>query len=176
PRLVSVTPAADGVTIVHRWGALGQQAAVMTAMSWSTDGHTVQLSADAVPEGEWGDYWARIGLELVVDKKITEVAWTGNGPGQSYPDCGESNRHGDWAATVDELQVPYLRPQECGARDQVTTLLLHKGFRVSGDPFAFTVRPWSQAELEAAAHPYELAVTDRTHVIIDAAQHGVGTA
>ncbi len=176
PRLVSVTPAQDGVTIVHRWGALGRQACVVTAMSWSTDGRAVQLSVNAVPEGEWGDYWARIGLELVLDKRIDHVEWTGNGPDQGYPDCGRANRHGDWSATVEELQVPYLRPQECGARDEVTTVRLAKALTVSGDPFAFTIRPWSQAELEAVAHPYELPVTNRTHLIIDAAQHGVGTA
>lgn len=176
PRLVSLTPTDDGITVVQRWGGIGHRAAVVTAMTWSTDGKAVELSADAVPEGDWGDYWARIGLEFVVDRQVRTVDWTGTGPGQSYPDCGQANRHGDWSATLDELQVPYLRPQECGARDLVTSLRLAKAFTLSGDPFTFTVRPWSQAELEAARHPYELPETSRTHVIIDAAQHGVGSA
>ncbi|MFW6598511.1 glycoside hydrolase family 2 TIM barrel-domain containing protein [Propionibacteriaceae bacterium Y2011] len=175
PRLLSAT-LTDGLEVRQRWGALGQQAAVITTMTWHADDDAVALSFRAEPEGPWGDYWARIGLEFVVDKVIKKVTWTGGGPGQAYPDCGQGARQGEWSATVDELQVPYLRPQESGARTKVSRLGLERGFVVTGEPFGFTVRPWSQAELVAAAHPHELPTTDRTHLIIDAAQHGVGTA
>src|SRR5699024_138570 len=152
PRLVSLTADYECVTTVHGWGGIGRAAAVRTTMRWTTDGRRLALVADAVPEGEWGEYWGRIGLEFVLDKKVPSVAWTGAGPGQAYPDCGQAARHGEWTATVDDLQVPYLRPQECGARTEVSALTLAKGFAIAGEPFAFTVRPWSTAELSAAAH------------------------
>lgn len=176
PRLVSLIEDDNGITVVQRWGGIGRSAGVRLTLRWTSDGRRLGLAANAVPEGEWGDYWARIGLELVLDKQIPSVAWTGRGPGQAYPDCGQGARHGEWSATVDELQVPYLRPQESGARTEVSALTLAKAFAVTGDPFAFTVRPWSTAEIDEAAHPVELPATGRTHLVIDAAQHGVGTA
>src|SRR5699024_5594451 len=134
PRLVSLTADDEGVTTVHRWGGIGRAAAVRTTMRWTTDGRRLALVADAVPEGESG-------------------AAPGAGREQEYLGCGQAARHGEWPATVDDLQVPYLRPQECGARTEVSALTLAKGFAIAGEPFAFTVRPWSTAELSAAAHP-----------------------
>ncbi|MFX4272980.1 glycoside hydrolase family 2 TIM barrel-domain containing protein [Propionibacteriaceae bacterium Y1685] len=176
PRLLSFTAENDGsVVVTQRWAGF-TEGAVVTESRWTSDGDQLRLDWKATPNDRWGDYWARIGVELVLDRVIKNVEWTGRGPGQAYPDCGQAARHGTWSATVYELQVPYLRPQESGARAEVTDLVLQKGFGVSGAPFAFTVRPWSQAELEAAAHPSDLPETKRTHLIIDAAQHGVGSA
>jgi len=175
-RLVWLTEIDGGVEIVHRWGALGQQAGVVTTARWTTDGRQVGLAMTATPEGEWDSYWARIGLEFVLDNEIRGVSWTGRGPGQAYPDCGQAARYGEWESGVADLQVPYLRPQESGARVAVSRVALDRQLVVAGEPFAFTVRPWSQAEVAAAAHPTDLAPTGRTHLILDAAQHGVGSA
>lgn len=176
PRLLRLAATDEGVEIVQSWGPLSRQAAVVTTSHWTTDGRRLGLRVDAEPEGRWGDYWARIGLEFVLDNEIRTVKWQGRGPGQAYPDCGQAARYGEWSATVADLQVPYLRPQENGARMAVSRLQLDRQLVISGEPFAFTVRPWSHAELSAAAHPTDLGPTGLTHVIIDAAQHGVGTA
>ena len=41
---------------------------------------------------------------------------------------------------------------------------------------ASPLHPWSQANLAAAKHPYDLELDDRLHLRIDALQHGIGTA
>ncbi|MDN5725633.1 MAG: DUF4981 domain-containing protein [Propionibacteriales bacterium] len=176
PRLLSFTEEGDGsVVVTQRWAGF-TEGAVVTESRWTADGDQLRLDWKATPNDKWGEYWARIGVEMVLDQAIKKVDWAGRGPGQAYPDCGQAARHGSWSSTVDELQIPYLRPQESGARTEVTDLVLHKGFAVSGAPFAFTVRPWSQDELESAAHPSDLPSSKRTHLIIDAAHHGVGSA
>ena len=50
------------------------------------------------------------------------------------------------------------------------------GLRVSGEPFAFTLSPWSAEQLAAAAHPTDLPPAEGAWLTIDLAQHGVGTA
>jgi beta-galactosidase len=48
---------------------------------------------------------------------------------------------------------------------------------VTGDGFSFTASPWTSAELAAAAHPVDLpAPGDRCRLVLDLAEHGIGTA
>ena len=97
-------------------------------------------------------------------------------------------RYGRWAAPVADLQTRYTRPQENGARGGVERVEIRAGTRtltaqviaaelggrdVGGMTMA--VRPWSDAALEAAAHPHEL-VPDHLWVHLDAAHHGLGSA
>ena len=51
--------------------------------------------------------------------RSTRVEWFGRGPGEAYPDTRLAARVGRFAASVDELQTPYVRPQENGARTEV---------------------------------------------------------
>lgn len=176
PRLTDFRVEGDAVVVEQRWSPMAQGCAVVTESRWTTDGDRLALAWRATPEGEWGAYWARIGLELVIDETVDRVSWDGRGPGHAYPDCGQATRYGRWESAVADLPVPYLRPQESGARMGVSRLDLVGATVVTGGEFAFTVRPWATDELAAAPHPHELPETGRTHVIIDAAQHGVGTA
>ena len=76
------------------------------------------------------------------------------------------------------MAVDYVRPQESGARAAVhsATLQLDGGnLAVSGEPFALTVRPYSQAALDAANHQPDLVPDGRTYVYLDHVQRGVGT-
>lgn len=43
----------------------------------------------------------------------------GTGPGEAYPDSRQAVRVGRFRATVDELQTPYVRPQENGNRADI---------------------------------------------------------
>ena len=51
-----------------------------------------------------------------------------------------------------------------------------EALRLSGEPFSFTLRRWSQAALAAARHPFDLVPDGRLHLMLDHAQHGIGTA
>jgi beta-galactosidase len=81
---------------------------------------------------------------------------------------------------VAELHTDYVRPQENGSRAGCTRLDVGApgaGFTVTGDRFSFTGSPWTSAELAAAPHPVELPdAADRCRLVIDLAEHGVGTA
>ena len=117
------------------------------------------------------------------------VDWCGLGPGPAYPDTGQAARIGWHRTTVDGLQERTVRPQEAGARGGIRWARL--GAADAGEPAleleprsgadpahspALTVRPWSVETLEAASHDDELVDDGRTHVIVDLARSGVGTA
>jgi beta-galactosidase len=78
-------------------------------------------------------------------------------------------------STVDELQTPYLRPQENGARPDVRWAELG-GLRIEGDPeFGFTARRWTTEQLDAAAHLTDLRAGDTVWVNLDHGQMGIGS-
>ena len=107
---------------------------------------------------------------------MDRVTWFGSGPGEAYPDTGMAARTGRWSATVEELQTPYVYPQENGHRADVRWAELG-GFRVSGEPtFGLTARRWSTAELAAARHRPDLVAGERLHLHLDLAHQGIGTA
>jgi beta-galactosidase len=88
---------------------------------------------------------------------------------------------GRFAATVDELQTPYVMPQENGSRIEVRWATLADGggagLRVEGRPhFAFAARRWTTEDLDAAQHTAELQPRDRVWLTLDHAQQGIGTA
>jgi beta-galactosidase len=76
------------------------------------------------------------------------------------------------------MAVDYVRPQESGARAAVHSATLDLGagsLAVSGEPFALTVRPYSQAALDAANHQPDLVPDGCTYVYLDHVRRGVGT-
>jgi beta-galactosidase len=147
----------------------------------------LRLEVAVEPEGEWTWPLPRLGLRLALPWRHeprqgdVRVAWYGGGPGEAYADTRQALRVGQYSMSVEEMQTPYVFPQENGNRLDVRRAELLRpdgtGLRVEGDPlFALTVRRWSTEELEAARHTGDLVPGDRVWVNLDHAQHGIGTA
>jgi beta-galactosidase len=180
-RVESVEPSTDALTVTSVVGAAGHDGRVRLTLRWSSDGDALRLDAAAVPLGEWPSGWARVGLELSLPWAPDHIGWDGYGPGQRYPDTGQSQRLGRFSvAGASELHTDYVKPQENGSRSGVVALTVGRdgrGFGVSGSGFAFTASPWTSAELDAAAHPTDLPPAgDRCRLVLDLAEHGIGTA
>ncbi|NIK57707.1 glycoside hydrolase family 2 TIM barrel-domain containing protein [Kribbella shirazensis] len=178
-RTVSVEPTADGLTVVTMVGAAATDARVLTTYRWTTDGHRLTADVDVEPLGEWSVPWARLGVTFGVPAGFQTMTWFGLGPGQAYPDSRSAARIGRHTRTIDDLQVPYLYPQENGARGDVRWAELSGSagkLRLAGDPhLAVTVRRWTIADLAAAEHPADLRPGDRVWITLDALQHGLGS-
>ncbi len=158
---------------VFGWG-------VLVELRYESDGDAVALGVRVQPDGAWPCTWARVGLRIHLPFSPS-ARWTGLGPDQAYPDTGLGQRLGTWNATLEQLRTDYVRPQESGSRAEVTELELTdaagSGLRITGDGFAFTANPWTDAELAAAPHPTDLPTpADGCWLTIDLARHGVGTA
>lgn len=188
-RLLGITSEAgpeggEALTVRTRVSAADKQYGVFVDYTWTSDGEAVALRTQVRPDGAWlnGGFeveWARIGLELVLADPATAVTWFGKGPHQSYPDTGQGARTGWFTLPAAEMDIDYVRPQESGARTGVRWAALEMGgttLEVSGEPFALTVRPYSQEVLDRASHQPDLKADGRTYIYLDHALRGVGTA
>jgi beta-galactosidase len=178
-RTVSVELGDEELVVVTRVGPAAIDAAAVTTYRWTSDGDRLTAEVDVEPIGAWTVPWARIGVSLGLPSGLEEVSWFGLGPGPAYPDSRAAGRVGRFTASVDDLQVRYLYPQENGARGDVRWAELSGfagTFTVTGSPLpALTVRRWTTAELAAADHPEDLAPGPQVWVTLDALQHGLGS-
>jgi beta-galactosidase len=171
----------DGLVVRARVAPAGTDLGVAATYRWSAVPGGLRLVLEVAPEGAWPCPLPRIGLRMAVPAGLRLVEWFGRGPGEAYADTGRAARVGRFAASVEELQTPYLYPQENGNRADVRWATLGggqgNGIRVEGEPtFDLTVRPWTSERLDQARHPTDLAAGDRVWVNLDLAQQGIGSA
>ena len=124
---------------------------------------------------------ARVGTVLELVPGFEQLDWFGCGPHETYPDRKRGGEVARWRATVKEMYVPYIRPQENGGRADVRWLELcddrGRGLRLELDlPRQVSVSHLRAADLDAASHDVELRPRPETIVHLDAAHRGLGTA
>ncbi|WP_369173327.1 glycoside hydrolase family 2 TIM barrel-domain containing protein [Streptomyces sp. R28] len=173
-RLDAVELGDDALTVRTRVAPAAWEVGLATVYRWTSDGTRLKLTVSVTPEGDWKVPLPRLGIRFGLPQ-ADAVRWFGGGPGEAYPDTKAASMVGRWHSTVDELQTPYLRPQENGARADVRWLELG-GLRIDGDPeFWFSARRWTNEQLEAARHLTDLAAGDTVWVNLDHGQHGIGS-
>ncbi len=178
---VDAVEAGEELVVRARSAAAATDRGVRVAYRWAAAGDAAALTVDLEPEGEWPEPIARLAVVFTLPATMDHVRWFGRGPGESYPDTGIAARVGTFHATVDELQTPYIRPQENGRRADVRWVRLTdssgRGLKITGAvPFGLTVRRWPDTELGTATHRNELVAGDHLELAVDVGQHGIGTA
>ncbi|TCC62389.1 hypothetical protein E0H73_15775 [Kribbella pittospori] len=162
---------------------------VRATYRWVSVGDGLRLTVEVEPEGEWGGTavsprcgsWPRVGVRMAVPSSLDRVRWFGGGPGEAYADSREAARVGRYTSTVDEMQTPYVVPQENGSRIDVRWAELTdaqgNGLRVEGAPyFQLTARRWTAEDLERARHRSDLTPREHIYLNLDLAQNGLGSA
>lgn len=180
-RLQSMTHDAGRLAVQVRYGVPVLRQHVDVEYVWRTDGARLELAASVEPGPGWGTNWPRVGFDFELPGEFSQASWTGFGPGQKYPDTGMAAQLGWFSASMEELQVPYVRPQENGARAGVSCVALEapldgKKIIFQSDSMWFTLRPWSQEVLTAAKHTPDLVADGISYLTLDAAVQGIGTA
>ncbi|MDT0439163.1 MULTISPECIES: glycoside hydrolase family 2 TIM barrel-domain containing protein [Streptomyces] len=152
------------------------------------DGDVLELRVEITPSSGWRTVWPRIGVRFALpdgDTPVDRAEWFGLGPLESYPDSLRAARTGRFSSTVEDLSVAYARPQETGHRSRLRRLTLSGGgrevLRITAIPDTmgrrpgFTLGRHTPQQIDRAAHPFELPDSTTTHLIVDAAQHGLGS-
>lgn len=173
-RLDGVETGDDALTVRTRVAPAAWEVGLRTVYRWTSDGTRLKLTVSVTPEGDWAVPLPRLGIRFGL-ARAERVEWFGGGPGEAYPDTRAASMLGRWNASVDELQTPYVRPQENGARADVRWAELG-GLRIDGDPeFWFSARRWTNEQLDAARHLTDLRSGDTVWVNLDHGQHGIGS-
>ncbi len=162
------------VFVCIRWSApLAKD--VQTQFIFNADG-TVELSLNmtglVLP-------MVKAGARLGINKEFCNVNWYGRGPHEAYIDRKTGQKIGIYKATPETLEHRYMRPQENGNRTDTRSITVTNnegyGFEVYSDKtFDFSLREYSQEQLESAKHLYELKKDNFLTLNIDHRQRGVG--
>lgn len=180
-RLIGVDREGGGLVVRTRVAPAATDLGLLTTYRWSADGDALRLDLEVTPEGEWTVPLPRLGLRMGLPAALSTVEWFGLGPGEAYADSRQAARLGRFTATVEELQTPYVYPQENGNRLDVRELLVSGSdgatLRVAGLPvFSFSARRWTSEQLDAARHPTDLVAGEQLWLNLDIAQQGLGSA
>ncbi len=102
----------------------------------------------------------RVGMQLIMPEKFTDLAWYGRGPHENYADRKTSAFVGLYESSVADQYVPYVRPQENGYKTDTRWLTVTDkngmGLRFEGRPvFSFAAMNYLHDDFES---PGNLAV------------------
>lgn len=151
------------VTLVYRVGGDGK-----IAVDMSVD---IPSGAQDVP---------RIGLQMGIDKSMSQIEWYGRGPHENYMDRYTSAPVGIYSSTVDGWNPHYVRSQENANHCDIRWCEFGNGsgrrLLVTSEEGPLSVSAWNytQEELERFVHDFELNEADFITVNMDCAMMGVG--
>jgi beta-galactosidase len=180
-RVVDLRADGDAFVVRTRVAPAATDLGVFTTYRWTAEGERLVLSVSTEPTGPWTGVLPRLGLLMSAPAELDVVEWLGFGPGEAYADSRQAARFGRYRLRVDDMQTPYVHPQENGNRTGVRWARITSpdgsGLHIAGRPSVeLTVRRWTSADLAAARHPYELRPSGSVHINLDLAQNGLGSA
>ncbi len=125
----------------------------------------------------------RVGVKMALSKGMERVKWYGRGPHENYTDRNESAFLGQYNSTPAALYVPYLVPQESGARSDTRWLELgfngskRSSIKVTSDaPYLFSALHYDATDFDKAIRPEFLKSRSEVVLSLDAKMLGVGNA
>jgi beta-galactosidase len=178
--LVDLTVAGSCATIVSRYtaayGATIDHRQHITAVTDTC----LRFDEEVVIPDELDDI-PRLGIAFAAVAGYDQASWLGLGPHETYPDRKRSGLLGRFTSSVEDMAVPYLRPQENGGRADVTQVSLRsengRAITVRADrPMQMNLSHFRPTDVERARHMWELKAHPETFVHLDVAHRGLGTA
>jgi beta-galactosidase len=187
-RRLSVDSTAGALRTIAKVSAANSALSVIVESVWSLEGDELELRVEIEPSKGWPTVWPRIGIRFDLPDGAAPVdgaEWFGLGPLESYPDSLRAARVGRFSSAIGDLSVDYARPQETGHRSRLRQLTLtsagSKVLRIATLPDTrgrrpgFTLSRHTPQQIAQAGHPFQLPDSTTSHLIVDAAQHGLGS-
>ena len=146
---------------------------------WTVDGNgaiRLDMKVERYPEFPM---LPRFGLRLFLDKHMDNVKYYGMGPTESFCDKHTPFSHGIYSANVKDLHEDYIKPQENGSHYDCAYVNVegnsYKLAALSEKAFSFNASVYTQEELTAKKHNFELQPSANTVLCLDYAQNGIGS-
>lgn len=128
---------------------------------YTVDGNSMlNIEQTIIPKAEL-PWIPAISTMFILDNKYSNIEYYGRGPVENYWDKFSCANIGKYKDVVNEEMVPYLQPQENGAKTDVRWLEVYnsegKGIRIKGEPtFEFNISKYHPEHIEDATHFHEL--------------------
>lgn len=147
--------------------------------TWTIDGNGAVALCMAVKRHPEFPMLPRFGVRLFLKEDMNDIQYYGMGPMESYIDKHQASSHGIYSGNVKELHEDYVKPQENGSHydcSYVSVESLDVGIlAVSETGFSFNASVYTQEELTAKNHNFELQESGYTVLCLDYAQNGIGS-
>ena len=137
----------------------------------------VEMKMDAAKDPDY-KMLPRFGIRMFLPKQMEQVSYYGLGPVESYKDKCRASYHGRFETTVTDLHEDYLFPQENGSHCDCDFVHISGGdlaLAACGNGFSFNASHYTQEELTAKSHNFELEESAYTVLCLDYAQNGIGS-
>lgn len=171
------TAEVDGAAVLTFQKRIGLGADYTLTYRINSDGQ-IMVQADYQPTAQGLPLMPKFGLKMPVKPELDLISWYGRGIHENYPDRKSSEFIGQYSLTLKDFVVDYPAPQENGNRCDTRWITFSDGdlsLRVDGlQPLCFRAWPWTEQDIEAAGHPYDLQERDFINVNLDLNIHGVG--
>lgn len=124
----------------------------------------------------------RFGLSFEMPREFDSVEYFGLGSFENLSDLKAHATLGVYSDHVDNMHVPYIKPQDNGNRTEVRWLKIAnsegKGLTIQyiDDKFSFSIHHYSQKLLETALHQEDLFDQNTTFISIDGFMRGTGSS
>ncbi len=154
-------------------------------LSYHIDGNgRIKVDYTLKPEQDIKAEIPRIGLQFKMPVEFDKVEYYGRGPLENYIDRNTASFIGRYHSNVDDLFVPYSRPQETGHRTDVRWFSITNqaglGFKITAikEALEFNALPYSTKNLDAGLKkqlltPADLLRGNFTEIHIDHKMMGV---
>ena len=121
----------------------------------------------------------RFGLRLMLPASFDRADYLGYGPCDSYADKHQSTWFGAFSEVIDAAREDHIKPQESGSHMGCTQVVLRSENAAlrctAGAPFSFNFSRYTQEELTAKRHNWELVPSDHSILCLDAKMAGIGS-
>ena len=118
-------------------------------------------------------------MRFQLTRELNRVEYYGLGPHDNYSDRKASAWTGTHAGAVEDLYIPYSKPQDHGNREAVRWMELksEKGFGlkvIAPEPLPTSVLPFTQEELSGKRHTKDLPKPQVSELRVAVQVSGVG--
>lgn len=153
------------VRVLQDVAAPGLAYGMQVALTWdiAADGG-VSVHVQGTPWGDYHDIVPKIGMDFGVNPALRTVTYHGRGPGENYHDSTAATYIGRFRTSVEEMETPYVAPQDYGNRQDVRWVSLTdedgRGLLAEADGALLNTSAWrySCAEIDSTGHRADLQV------------------
>lgn len=124
----------------------------------------------------------RIGVRLMLNKQLDQIAYFGRGPMENYSDRKRGFDVGLYSSTIAEQMTPYEKPMDCGNHEDVRWADISQksgsGIKVTSDKelMQITALPYTDEQMEKTEYRIDLPQSSATVLCISHKTLGVGSA
>jgi beta-galactosidase len=134
-----------------------------------------------MPQGP-GIVLARIGVRMMLDKRLGQVDYLARGPMENYADRKRGSDIGHYSNTVAGLMTPYAKPMENGNHEDASWIALRGAgmptllAKSEGAPLQFSALPYSDEQMETPEYSVDLPPSSATVLNLASKTLGAGSA